>query len=354
MAQINKPTDYFNTVTYSGNSSTNAITGVGHQPDLVWIKCRNATASHLWQDSVRGKSGSVHYYLESDNSESEKVQTDGDGISTMDSDGYTITYGNSGAWNQTGRNYVSWNWKANGTASSNTDGSITSSVSANTTAGFSIAKFTGTGANATIGHGLNSAPEMIIEKGLDSALNWKMYHKSLGAGKYINFDEANGAVSATVTWNNTAPTSSVFSVGNGNNNNSGEDYVAYCFHSVKGYSKVNSYIGNGNSNGAFITTNFRPGYILIRGQGLNVDWYVFDCKRNGINTDTIGTANRSLRSNTNATEANASGYYLDICSNGFKIRTNNQALNSSGEQYIYYAVAEQPLVGTNNIPATAR
>ena len=116
--------------------------------------------------------------------------------------------------------------------------SITSTVSANTTAGFSIAKFTGTGANATIGHGLSSAPELIIEKGLDATLNWKVYHKSIGAGKYLNFDESNGSVSATVTWNNTAPTSSVFSVGSGNNNNSGQDYIAYCFHSVNGYSKV--------------------------------------------------------------------------------------------------------------------
>ena len=348
MAQINKPQDYFETTLYSGNGTADtSITGVGFQPDLLWIKERTNISSHSVTDIIRGANKRVQ-----SNTADAEFDTGTDNVKSFDSDGFTL--GTGGQVNENSQTYVSWNWLASNSTASNTDGSITSTVSANTTAGFSIAKFTGTGANATIGHGLSSAPELIIEKGLDATLNWKVYHKSIGAGKYLNFDESNGSVSATVTWNNTAPTSSVFSVGSGNNNNSGQDYIAYCFHSVNGYSKVNSYIGNGNSNGAFIYTGFRPGFILVKAQGVAVDWYVFDYKRNGINTDTIGTANRSLRASAADTEASASGYYLDICSNGFKIRTSNQALNTSGEQYIYYAVAEQPLVGTNNIPCTAR
>ena len=239
-----------------------------------------------------------------------------------------------------------------GTTASNSSETLTSSVSANTTAGFSICKYTGATGAQTFGHGLSSAPEMMLIKNLDStgasAEHWRVYHKSIGNSKWLRLNDTNASASDTGPFSATTPSSTLVYVGGDDGTcKNGEQHIAYCFHSVNGYSKVNSYLGNGNSNGAFIYTGFRPGFILVKAQGVAVDWYIFDYKRNGINTDAIATANRSLRASAGDTEASASGYYLDILSNGFKIRTSNQALNSSGEQYVYYAVAEQPLVGTN-------
>jgi hypothetical protein len=354
MAQINKPTEHFNTKTYSGNSSTNAITGVGFQPDLVWIKCRSATASNLWQDSVRGKSGSVHYYLESDNNESEKVQTDGDGVSTMDSDGYTITYGNSGAWNQTGRNYVSWNWKANGsTTVSNTDGSITSSVSVNTNAGFSIVSYTGNLTDgATVGHGLGVTPSCIIFKNRSDTQYWVVYHKDLGgANNHLRLDGTAAKRNDLNMFSSTAPTSSVFELGNkeqvnGNTNN----IIAYCFAEKKGYSKFGSYVGNNSADGTFVYTGFSPAFVLVRNTSAVAHWMIQDNRRSDANGD--NPANKRILPSSNAAEATDSP--IDLLSNGFKIRSTGSYTNDSGNNYIYMAFAEQPLVGTNNIPATAR
>ena len=218
---IDKPSEYFNTKLWTGNDgSGHAITGVGFQPDFVWIKNRNTTDDQNLFDSVRGNTKIVL-----SNSSAAEI-TNGSRLESFDSDGITV-----GADNDTNRNgdsIVGWNWKAGGTASSNTDGSITSNVSANTTSGFSIVSYTGTGANATVGHGLGVAPKMIITKGRSFADDWLCYHSSLGNGKYIILNKTNAEASSTLPWNSTSPTSSVFSVGSsGTTNNNGGTIIAY-------------------------------------------------------------------------------------------------------------------------------
>ena len=237
---INKGTAYFNTKLYSGTGSSNAITGVGFQPDWIWIKRRSATNSSHIVDSVRGYNKAVASDLNNAQFTSE--------LSSIDSDGFTVT-GNPASANDSSSTYVAWNWLAGGTASSNTDGSITSSVSANTTAGFSIVKHNGTGAAATIGHGLGAVPKMIISKNMADAAAWVVYHESIGNDYYLSLN-GTGTRSDNTMWNDTTPTSSVFSVGTHNNNNdSGDDIIHYVFTEKKGFSKFGEYTGNGSTNG---------------------------------------------------------------------------------------------------------
>ena len=351
---INKPQDYFNTKLYSGNSSTNAITGVGFQPDLVWLKRRTvAVAHHLWHDVVRGKSGDKYYYLESSSTIAQNVQGDADGLSTLDSDGFTLTYNDSGAWNVSGSNYVSWNFKAGGTASSNTDGTITSNVSANTTAGFSIITFTGNGTSgATVGHGLNATPGVYMVKRTDTTGRWQVYHHKMADSpetKYMFLDGTEAQQTGTNRWNDTAPTTSVFSLGNSTEvNASSGTYVAYVFAEKKGYSKFGVYKGNGNVDGPFVNCGFNPAWIMFREKGNTNSWRVTDSVR-----DTYNPKEKSLNANSTSTEA-SSGYTHDALSNGFKVRTTDTNLNRSGGNYLYMAFAEAPIVGSNNVPANAR
>ena len=336
---INKSTEHFNTKLWPGTgSSPNALTGVGFKPDWTWIKSKS-TASHFLYDSIRG----VSKYLLADDTGAEG--TNGY-LSSFDTDGITLGSTSINV-NASGTNYASWNWKANGTSSVNYSGTVDSTVSVNTTSGFSIVKFTGTGANGTVGHGLGVAPKVIIQKGLDASLNWKMYHSSLGAGAYINFDEAAGSASSTVTWNNTAPTSSLFSVGSGNNNNSSQDYIAYCFAEKPGYSKIGSYTGNGNIDGPFAYTGFKPNFIMLKNTVDNGDnWTIYDSSR-----DPNNKSENLLFANSNSTEAD--GNFMDILSNGFKQRNTSNGNNGSGDKLIYMAFG-QSIVGSNNVPATAR
>ena len=331
----------FNTVLYTGDASTpRSITGVGFQPDWLWIKERSSTSNHVAMDSVRGSS------IVLVPNQTYADQTDTNLHKSFDADGFTI--GNSGAVNQSSQTYAAWNWKA-GTSFSNSAGingaTIASSGSVNTDAGFSIVSYTGNGVNATVGHGLGVEPSMIFVKVRSTTNNWATYVKELGNTKALLLDTTNAALTSSLFWNNTTPTSSVFSISTGNSvNNSGQTYIAYCFANVEGYSKVGSYIGNYSVNGPFVYTGFKPAFIIIKSAvASGYSWYMMDSKRTAYN----GSQAWLSPDQTN-TEDTSTGENIDILSNGFKIRTNWTRLNDSGSPtYIYIAFAENPFKYAN-------
>jgi len=341
---INKPTDYFNTVLYSGTGSSNSVTGVGFQPDWTWIKSRNNTRNHNVYDSVRGTTKVI--YTDLTNAES----TQASGLTAFNSDGFTVVsdLGVNGASD----NYASWNWLAGGSASSNTDGSITSSVSANTTSGFSVVSYTGTGANATVGHGLGAAPTMIfVKKRSVAGGDWVVSGDNVEWTKYLYLNSTQ-VRNTNNFFQDTAPTSSVFTLSSdGGVNQSSTTFVAYCFVEKKGYSKFGSYTGNGNNDGAFIYTGFKPAMIIIKDTSAVNNWRLFDNKRPAFNqTDKL-----LFPSVSNAETVNVAGSgAIDITSNGFKCRSSAAGINGSGSTFIYMAFAERSLVGTNGVPALAR
>ena len=345
---IDKPTDYFNTKLYTGNGSTNAITGVGFQPDLLWIRNRlNSSRTARAIDSVRG----VGKLLNIAGSADEDTQADT--VTSFDSDGFSLGADSSeyGVNDNTG-SHVAWSWKAGGTASSNTDGSITSSVSASTTSGFSIVSFTGTGNALTAGHGLGVKPSMIIAKSTTIANNWIVQHGSLGATNTIFLDNTNPSQTGTVFWNDTEPTSSVFSLGNWSGiNTSGSGIIAYCFADTGNkFFKAGSYTGNGQNDNTFIHTGFKPAFIMIKktdSSDGNDNWVIVDNKRLGYNVD-----NNPLYPNTSGAEVTSD--YIDFLSNGAKIRNGANEVGRSGVVYIYMAFAESPFVTSTGIPTTAR
>ena len=340
---INKPSDYFNTKLYTGNQTANtAITGVGFQPDWTWIKRREINW-HCLVDAVRGATKRIS------SNETNTEVTDATAVTSLDSDGFTIGIDSNGYTNQNGGTYASWNWKANGAGSSNTDGSITSTVSANTTSGFSIVSYTGTGSNATVGHGLGSVPKMMIIKNRTNTQGWATYHHNQGAGNYIDLSSDNSGQAGSSIFNNTTPTSSVFSVAtSGWTNDSGYNYIAYCFADVTGYSKFGSYIGNGNADGTFIYTGFKPAWFMVKQtNAAGNSWHILDNKR-----DSFNVMEKNLRANLSNAEFDT-GVDFDFLSNGVKMRNTDGASNNfGGSTYIYMAFAEEPLVGDN--PCTAR
>ena len=341
---LDKPTDYFNTVLYTGNGGTQSIT-VGFKPDLVWGKSRSGSGyHHNLVDSVRGNTK----YLESDRTNAENTLNDA--VTSFTSDGFTLgADAGDREFNENNNSMVAWNWLASNTTASNTDGSITSTVSANTTSGFSIVKWTGTGSPGTIGHGLNAEAKVIIVKKLNSVEQWFSYHKPLGNTGALVLNTTAAKINDAGYWNSTTPTSSVFSVtSNGSNNASGDTYIAYCFADVKGYSKVGgSYTGNGSTDGTFVYTGFKPAFTIIKRTDTTNDWMVGDNKINPFNvTDNM------LRANLN--NAQQSGNYVDYLSNGFKPRLSGNAFNGSGGTYIYMAFAENPFVTSTGIPSCAR
>jgi len=341
---INKSTDYFNTKLYTGNGSTQNITGVGHQVDWTWIKHRTDTEGHALFDVLRGALDRVQ--TNSTNASSSQAGT----VTAFGSDGFSL--GNNAEVNANNGSYVSWNWKANGAGSANTDGSInTTATSANTTSGFSISTYTGTGANASIGTGLGAIPHMAIFKRTDtSGFNWFVYHRSLGAGKFIILDTTGAEQSSTSIWQNTTPTSSVITLGgDGGVNASGGTYIAYCFAEKKGFSKFGSYSSNNNVDGNFIYTGFSPAFVYIKQTNASGESSkMYDNKRLGYNV----VANW-LEADDNQAEGTGSNQ-IDILSNGFKLRATNTAINASGGSYIYMAFAEAPLVSSNGVPTPAR
>jgi hypothetical protein len=321
---------YFNPVLFNKSSLPATITGVGFQPDFTWWKARNLAQSNILFDTLRGPSS----FLISNSTAAQDTQTD---AWVTNSDGWTSSSGSFAAT----YDYVAWNWKANGSGSTNTAGSITSTVSANTTSGFSVVTYTGTGSAATVGHGLGVAPSMIIYKSRNAAGSWVVGHVSIPTPwTTVCYLDSSSAASNTGTsaFNSTAPTSTVFSIGAGFNPN-GQTMVAYCFAEVAGYSKFGSYTGNGSStDGPFVYTGFKPAYVLLKrttDSSADYVWWVMDSKRGPYNA-TAGLLK------PNSSDAENSAALVDFLSNGFKVRNGSGSVNANGVVYIYAAFAETP------------
>ena len=343
---ISKPSLHFNTKLYTGNASTNAITGVGHQPDLVWLKERSSAGAGLLFDAVRTATKFVR------SSDDAAEVTAADTLTAFNSDGFTLGADAANyAANQNSETYASWNWKANGSSSANTDGTINTTVSANTTAGFSIITYTGTGSAGTIGHGLGVKPSAWHVKARSETRAWYGWHHSIPLGDVINLN-GNGAKSTdTSLFTSTAPTTSVINLGSSvGTNNNGITFVCYAFAEKTGYSKFGSYAGNGNSSGPFIYTGFKPAWLMVKSHIGTDNWIIYDSKRNGINSQ-----NARLYANTSSAEDLTAGQ-IDLLSNGFRPTSDYSSINYNGGNYIYYAFAEEPLVANvgQSIPATAR
>jgi len=345
MAQIDKPNLHFNTKLYTGNGSTQSITGVGFQPDFTWIKDRDNTRNHILTDAVRGATKTVFSNL------TNAEETDTSALTAFGTDGFTL--GNGTKVNGNNINFVSWNWKTNGAGSSNTDGSITATVSANTTSGVSIIKWTGTGSNGTIGHGLGAVPKVYIVKNLDSVGKFWFFPTFFNnANEYLDgFTSTAGLqTDGNGLTNSTLPTNSVISLGTSSTiNTSGNDIICYAFAEKKGFSKFGNYTGNGNADGTFIYTGFKPAFVMIKRTDNTGNWAMKDTKRQEYNGQDI-----ILYADTTNYESQFSANKFDILSNGFKMRETSGVYNASNGGYIYMAFAENPIVGSNNIPATAR
>ena len=345
---INDPSAYFQTATYSGSGGTggHAIVNDGNsdlQPDIVWLKQRSYASSHRLMDSSRGG----NKMLESDTDNAEATYGY---ISSFDTDGFTLGYSDT-SFDGYGREYVGWQWKANGgTTSSNTDGSITSTVQANTTAGFSIVTWTGSGSAGTIGHGLGAVPTHFMVKERNGVDDWANYSPFLDGLNYVfSINNTYSQFTPASYINSTAPTSSVFSVDGSIINQSGQTYVGYFFTDIQGYSKMGKYKGNGNTNGTFVYTGFKPAFILIKNLDATENWFLMDNKRDGYNL-----TNKYILAGNTAAESTTGGYgNIDLLSNGFKLRSSYQSVNSTHE-FAYLAFAENPFVTSTGIPTTAR
>ena len=329
---------YMDATLWTGDQAARTITNSGgFQPDMVWTKSRSDAESHRLSDSVRGGNGTVLYELNSNLTEAEGTDTL---VSGFASNGFTIAAGTNTP-NISSRTYVGWQWQAGqGSTSSNTSGSITSTVSVNTTAGFSIVTYTGTGSVATVGHGLGVAPKMMIIKCRSAAGdNWRVYHASLGATKFLDLNQTSAVGTATSVWNDTAPTSTVWTVGtNGEVNRSTSTYVGYIWAEISGFSKFGSYTGNGSADGPFVYTGFRPKFILLKSTTTaGSNWWIYDTARS-----TFNAADSLLFPNLSNAEYSG-GVELDILSNGFKFRNFSNDGNKSGDTFIYAAFAENPL-----------
>ena len=341
---IDNPGLFFNTITYSGNGSNpRTLTGVGFQPDWVWQKNRTDSNGHTLADAVRG----ANKTLSSDGTGAEVTDKSDGHLDAFTSDGFTVGAGSSSdaRVNDGSHTYVAWNWLAGGSTSSNSDGDITSTVSVNTIAGFSIVSYTGTGSNATVGHGLGVAPSLIINKCRSATQNWATYHAGIGATKAVFLDGTDAATTSSSYFNDTAPTSSVFTVGNsGDTNKSSQTHISYCFAEKQGYSKFSTYEGNGNADGTFVYTGFRPAFVITKRADTGGDnWHILDNKR-----DIDNPAEQVLQTNDAGAEATTSTSKIDFLSNGFKLRGTGASINTSGLTYIYIAFAETPFatVGT--------
>jgi hypothetical protein len=324
---IAKPNTVMDTVLYTGTGAVQNITGLAFSPDLVWIKSRSASVNHELTDSVRGVTKSL-------NSNTTSTETtDVNGLTAFNSNGFSL--GTDTNYNNSTFTYVAWTWDAGSSTVTNTAGSSTSQVRANPSSGFSVVTYTGTSANATVGHGLNVAPGMVIVKRLTSTTsNWNVRHASIVASGTIQLNLTSSAFSSPTTWNSTAPTSTVFSVGTNTEVNANTDsYVAYCFSPVAGYSSFGSYSGNGSSNGPFVYLGFRPAVVIIRRSNSTGSWVILDDKREGYNVDNDDLY-ANLASSENATDL------IDILSNGFKLRSSDTNVNSGN--LIYAAWAATP------------
>jgi len=343
---IDDPEAYFQTVIYTGDGNTGrSITLPGDtdmQPDLVWLKSRGEAEHHQLTDSVRGVNKQLYSHL----AYSEATETDR--ITAFNSDGFTIE--DDIIVNKDTIAFVAWCWKANGTGSANTDGSISSTVSANTTSGFSIVKYTGTGANATVGHGLGVAPKIVIIKNRDRASGWHVGGDAIGTdNQYLNLNGTDAIDSASTGFQSFSSTT--FGIGSDTDwNASSESIIAYCFADVPGYSKFGSYTGNGNDDGPFIYTGFKPAWVMYKRTDTAGNWVLFDNKRT-----TFNLADDFLQADLSDAEATSNARNrIDMLSNGFKHRGDGNASNASSSTYIYMAFTEAPFVNSNGVPCNAR
>jgi len=324
---IDDPTAYFQTKLYTGTGSSLALTNDGNsdlQPDWVWIKCRDDSHNHQVFDSVRG----VHKRMRTDTSGAETESSES--LKSFNTDGFTL--GTQANVNNSSNTFVAWNWKESATA------------------GFDIVSYTGNDTARTISHSLSAVPKMMIVKCRNVGKEWTIFHASLGNGKFIELDNGSAVQTATNRWNDTSPTSSVFTVGvDSSVNGDTQTYIAYLFSEKKGFSKMGSYVGNGNANGSFIFTGFKPSWIMGKKSSGSNNWYMFDTTRNPFNLTT-----KKLRADTSDTEDDNTSKAIDILSNGYKIKTADEEFNDSGETYIFMAFAENPFVTSGGVPATAR
>jgi len=350
---VDKSTDYFEPKLYTGNGGTNNITGLDFQPDWCWLKSRSGGFEHAWYDAPRGATQDLS------SSTDEQEQDFNTKLTAFNSDGFSL--GSNAGVNQNTTTYASWNWKANGQGSSNTAGSINSTyTSASTTSGVSIVTYSGNGsAGATVGHGLGKTPTMMIVKCRSAAgEDWMVYHEALGPTKHMSINNANSPATATTSWNDTAPTSTLFSLGsNGKVNGSGKTYGAWIFTDIQGFSKMSEYQGNGNKNGPFIYCSFAPAFVMCKKYSGADNWMMFTNKISS-STGTDGGYNvhsRLLEANGAGAEQSAgTGDGINFLSNGFKIIEDNGNLNGSGANYLFMAFAENPFVTSSGVPGLAR
>ena len=352
---IDDPGEYFNTIVYEGNEDNSGIqaqTGVGFQPDLVWVKNMEGAYGHIWVDSVRGVGQTL-------TSRSTAAEEDEAGtVEVLGSDGFTVGQASQAAGpagKQDEKDHVAWCWKCetafSNDASATSVGSIDSVGKVNTDAGFSIITYTGTGSAGTIAHGLGVTPTWIVVKRRSATEHWQVYHAANTAAPatdYLQLSTDEATVDAATRWNDTNPTSTVFSVNtHASVNADGSTYVAYCWVEKQGYSKFGGYTGNGNADGTFIYTGFKPAWIMIKQSDGANGWNIYDNKRN-----TFNVMDKFILANTTAAEASYS--VIDFLSNGIKLRNTASSFNTSAKAYIYMAFAENPFVSSSGVPATAR
>ena len=344
---IDDPSAHFQVATWTGSASTDTITFDGNsdlQLDFLWTKCRSNGHSNAWMDTSRITSGD-YLPLFSDTTDVEQTSYDSE-LQSILSDGFTVgTQPHAGG---DGKTYVGMAWKANGgTVANDTNGDITTSVQANTTAGFSIATYTGNGgSNQTLGHGLGAEPELVIFKDRDSSSAWRIFVKSLGASKFLNLDTGDAANTSS----NIFPSHSSTTIGVEQNdvmNKNSSKHIMYSFRSIQGYSKIGQYVGNSNADGVFVYTGFKPAWLMIKNISATQSWWYFDNKRQGYNGGDV-----RLRADRDTTES--TGSKVDFVSNGFKWRDGDNAWNYSGNDFIYIAIAEHPFVSSEGVPVTAR
>jgi len=342
---IPKGSLYMNTKLYTGDSaSSRTIAGIGFEPSLTWNKPRTTANDHQWVDAVRGGGKVISSNL------ADAEYTAGNTILSFNSDGFTC--GDGASVNANGVNYVSWNWKANGAGSANTDGDIASTVSVNSTAGFSIVSYTGNGTGSqSVGHGLGLVPKIMFVKNLNSAQVWRVYVLSLGSDKGMILNTTATAGVDSSLWQSSTASSSIFYLGSSSSTNgNGNSMIAYIFSDIKGFSKMGSYTGNDNADGTFVYLGFKPAFVMIKRTNSANDWIMLDNKRNSFNV-----VDDRLVANDSAAEATTN--LLDFVSNGMKMRATYGGVNGASDNYIYMAFAENPFVatsGTNAIPVTAR